>query len=63
MTTINDAASGLAASRRAVRDSERSSRQADTLIAEAQASVKQVREARESNHFADKFRAIIRGTI
>lgn len=64
MSPIDDAleqTSGREEARKAVRDSQRSSRRADTLIADTRQAIDRVREARETNHFADKFRAIIRG--
>ena len=61
MPPIDENTSSPEEARKAVRDSQRASRRADTLIAETRAAIAQVREQRESNHFADKFRAIIRG--
>jgi len=49
------------AARRALAESRRSSRRADTLIAESREAIAAVRLARQDNHFADKFRAIIKG--
>lgn len=52
---------GREAARRALAESRRSSRRADTLIAESREAIEHVRQVRQTNHFADKFRAIIRG--
>lgn len=58
---IDENTSGIAEARKALADSRRSSRQADTIIADTRAALDRVRATREANHFADKFRAIIRG--
>lgn len=50
-----------AAARRALIESQQSSRQADRLIAQSREAIDQVRQVRQTNHFADKFRSIIRG--
>lgn len=47
--------------RQALDAARASSRRADTLIAETREQLDRVRQTREENHFADKFRAIIRG--
>lgn len=61
MPPIDENTSGREEARKVLRESQRSSRRADILIAATRQSVGQVREAREANHFADKFRAIIKG--
>lgn len=55
--------SGLRDARKALAESRRSNKRADTLIAETREQLDKVRQSREDNHFADKFRAIIKGTI
>lgn len=60
-TPVNETTQGREEARRAVAASQRSSRRADTLIAETTAMLGLARAHRESNHFADKFRAIIQG--
>lgn len=64
MTTDNipdENTSGVAEARKALAESRRSSVRADTLIADTRRALDRVRATREDNHFADKFRAIIRG--
>lgn len=61
MSTPDENTQGREAARRALAESRRSSRRADTLIAESREAIEQVRQVRQTNHFADKFRAIIRG--
>lgn len=63
MSPIDENTSGRTEARKALAESRRSSKQDDRLIAAAQAVLGQVREAREANHFADKFREIIRGAM
>lgn len=46
---------------KALAESEASNRAVDALLADIQKSFDLVRMHRESNHFADKFRAIIQG--
>jgi len=53
--------SGLDEARKAVARARSSSQRADSLISRTQRSLAQVKETREVNHFADKFRAIIQG--
>lgn len=48
--------------RNALASARASSRRADTLINETRSSLSVVRSYRETNHFADKLRATIRGT-
>lgn len=59
--TPDETTSGIDEARKALAESRRSSRRADTLIADTRAALESVRASRENNHFADKFRAIIRG--
>lgn len=61
MTAPDENTQGRTAARRALAESRRSSRRADTLIAESREAIEHVRQVRQSNHFADKFRSIIRG--
>ena len=60
-TTPEENTQGREAARRALAESRRSSVRADKLIAESREAIEQVRQVRQTNHFADKFRAIIRG--
>ena len=61
MSTPDENTQDPTAARRALAESRRSSRRADSLIAESREAIETVRQVRQSNHFADKFRAIIRG--
>jgi hypothetical protein len=46
---------------KAVRQAKESSRQTDALIVDMRLSLASIKASRESNHFADKFRAILQG--
>jgi hypothetical protein len=61
MTPINENTSGRLEARRALVESRQSRRDVDTLIGETRDALAVVKASRESNHFADKFRAIIQG--
>ncbi|MDQ2690358.1 MAG: hypothetical protein M3Y29_08810 [Chloroflexota bacterium] len=61
MSTPEENTQGREAARKALAESRRSSAKADRLIADTRAALDAVRASRERNHFADKFRAIIRG--
>lgn len=58
---INEDTSGLEEARQAVAQARKSNRSTDALIASTTKALKEARAVRESNHFADKFRSIIRG--
>jgi hypothetical protein len=63
MTPVPDEnTSGREDARKAVQAARASSRRADTLIANVGRDLGLARAHRESNHFADKFRDIIRGS-
>ena len=47
--------------RKAVERAEHSKKQTDDLIVEMRVSLASIKASRESNHFADKFRAILQG--
>lgn len=61
MSPIDENTSGKSAALKALSDSKRLSRQTDSMIATARETLDQVRQSREENHFANKFRRIIRG--
>lgn len=61
--SIEETTSGIDEARKAVRAANLSSRQADNLIKSARGDLNELRELREANHFADKFRAVIRGAL
>lgn len=61
MSTPEEQTSGIEEARRALAESRQSNRGVDKLIADTRKSFDQVREAHAANHFADKFRRIIRG--
>lgn len=59
--TPDDNRNDIDEARKALAESRRSTRRADILIADTRQSLDLVRVTRETNHFADKFRAIIKG--
>lgn len=61
MTPADENTSGIDEARKALAESKQASRRADNLIGDVRSSLTQVRQAREVNHFTDKFRAIIQG--
>lgn len=61
MMTPNEYTNDKGEAKAALAESRLSSRRADTLISDVKASIEAVRVSRESNHFTDKFRAIIQG--
>lgn len=48
--------------RRALEESQRATARSNAIIEGAAATLNAVRELHEENHYAEKFRAIIRGT-
>lgn len=61
MSIPDENTSGIDEARKALAESKRATRRTDRVIIDAKLAIGQVRQAHEGNHFADKFRAIIRG--
>jgi hypothetical protein len=61
MSSSDENTQGREAARRALAESRRSSSQADRLIKATRTELDKVRASRETNHFTNKFRAILRG--
>jgi hypothetical protein len=61
MTTPDENTAGLAEARRALAETRRSFSRTNSIVQDARQSMEQVHIIRERNHFADKFKRIIRG--
>lgn len=62
MSTPEEHTQGKDEARKALAESQRSSRRTDSLIADTRAALDRVRRVSEPNHFTDKMRRLIRGT-